>query len=231
MDLTFALLLVEPSRYHARLIERTLHQRCPDGRIVTVPSARAAISELSARCYDIAIIDYDLEEFDGIELLQLIRREAAELPVILLSAHKCEQVASEAINYGAYDFLTKDDTYHLVLPRIIQDSLRRASLVRKNRELEDRLRSQDQVDGIALASATLAHEINNPLMTILGVTDLLSQCPAFADPSSREKLRVIEESARRIRSAVLKLSRMSEPEVVHTAGGLLLEASSRSNRD
>jgi DNA-binding NarL/FixJ family response regulator len=231
MDLTFALLLVEPSRYHSRLIERTLHLRCPDGRIVSVQTAQAAMAELTTRSFDIAIIDCDLEELSGLELLQLIRRETTELPVILLSTHKCEQAASEAINYGAYDFLAKDDTYHLVLPRIIQDSLRRASLVRKNRELEERLKAQEQTDAIALATATLAHEINNPLMTILGVTDLLRGNPAFADQSSKDKLRAIEESARRIRSAVLRLSKMSEPTVVSTSGGLILDTVTRSSRE
>ncbi len=231
MDLTFALLLVEPSRYHARLIERTLHQRCPDGRIVTVQTARQALYELAERPYDIAVIDFEVDGYDGLELLQLIRREAAELPVILLSARKCEQAATEAINYGAYDFLAKDDTYHLMLPRIIQDALRRASLVRKNRELEERLRSQDQLDAISLASATLEHEINNPLMTIIGLTDLLKQQPAFADKASHDKLRVIEESAKRIRHAVRKLAHSSEPTVVSTAGGLILESSRSSTRD
>lgn len=231
MDLTFALLLVEPSRYHARLIERTVHQRCPDGRIVTVQTAQQALYELSVRPYDISIIDFELDGYDGLELLQLIRREAAELPVILLSAHTCEQAASEAINYGAYDFLTKDDTYHLVLPRIIQDSLRRASLVKKNRELEDRLRSHDQLDALALATATLEHEINNPLMTILGTTDLLKGHPFFADQSARDKLRAIEESARRIRTAVRKFSQREAPSVVSSSGGLILDVVKQSTHD
>jgi DNA-binding NtrC family response regulator len=231
MDLSFALLLVEPSRYHTRLIERTLHMRCPECHIVSIQTAHAAVNELSTRRFDIAVIDYDLREFDGLELLQLIRREAIDLPVILLSEKTCEQAASEAINYGAYDFLTKDDTYHLMLPRIIQESLRRASLVRKNRELEERLRSREETDTLALASAMLAHEINNPLMTILGVTDLLSRHPAFADQSSSDKLQAIETSARRIRSAVLKLTRIGEPSVVETAGGLMLELSNRASSD
>jgi DNA-binding NarL/FixJ family response regulator len=198
---------------------------------VSIQTAHAAVNEIATRRFDIAVLDYDLREFDGLELLQLIRREAIDLPVVLLSERTCEQAASEAINYGAYDFLTKDDTYHLMLPRIIQESLRRAALIRKNRELEERLQTREGTEAIALASATLAHEINNPLMTILGVTDLLSRHPAFADRSSCDKLRAIELSARRIRSAVLKLTRMAEPSVVDTAGGLLLETSKRSSND
>ncbi len=223
MDQSYAILLVEPSRYHARLIERTLHNRCPECHVVAIQTARAAINELATRRFDIALIDYELQEFDGLELLQLIRRESIDLPVILLSDRSCEQAATEAINYGASDFLTKDDTYHLILPRVIHEALRRAALVRKNRELEEKLRTHDEADAIALTSATLAHEINNPLMTILGLTDLLSQHPALADQSSADKLQAIEESAQRIRRAVLKLTRAGETKVVETAGGLLLD--------
>lgn len=58
---------------------------------------------------------------------------------------------------------------------------------------------------VAAVWATLNHEINSPLTTILGNAQLLKLSPLARDPEIRRKLIAIEREAVRIRNVVSRL--------------------------
>src|SRR5207237_9506046 len=76
-------------------------------------------------------------ELDGLQLLEVIRREEPPVPVVMISGHGTIDTAVSAIKTGAYDFIEKPfkaDRLLLVVDRAIEaDRLRRenASLRRR----------------------------------------------------------------------------------------------------
>lgn len=56
---------------------------------------------------DLAIVDLQLENTDGISLMQMIQAECAGLPVIILTAHGSIESAVDAMKKGAFNYLTK----------------------------------------------------------------------------------------------------------------------------
>ncbi len=56
---------------------------------------------------DCIVSEYDLPETDGLEFLERVRAEYAELPFILFTGSGSESVASEAISAGATDYVQK----------------------------------------------------------------------------------------------------------------------------
>jgi DNA-binding response OmpR family regulator len=205
------------------LMRRALLDRYPDATVTVITESAPALKEVRERRHDVAVLEYELHGLDGLNLLELIRQEDVDLPVIVISSHRSEQLASEAINFGAADFVVKENSYHLVLPRLILEALRRQTLIKRNRELEERLKASECVSAMSMTVATLAHEINNPLTTIMGVAELLTKDDTLRERGAKRKLKLIQRSANRIRAALHRLSDLQSPTVRHTESGPIVE--------
>jgi CheY-like chemotaxis protein len=57
--------------------------------------------------FDLVLTDYRMAELNGLELLQQIKRQAPETPVILTTAYATIENAVAAMKAGAYDYLVK----------------------------------------------------------------------------------------------------------------------------
>ncbi len=98
-----------------------------------------ALDAVRQRRPALVILDVWLQgsELDGLQLLDIIRREEPPVPVVMISGHGTIDTAVSAIKTGAYDFIEKPfkaDRLLLVVDRAIEaDKLRRenASLRRR----------------------------------------------------------------------------------------------------
>ena len=98
-----------------------------------------AVDAVRHRRPALVILDVWLQgsELDGLQLLEVIRREEPPVPVVMISGHGTIDTAVSAIKTGAYDFIEKPfkaDRLLLVVDRAIEaDRLRRenASLRRR----------------------------------------------------------------------------------------------------
>ena len=57
--------------------------------------------------FECMVIDIDLPDTNGLEVQQTMRQRQPEIPIIVVSGHADESVASEAIREGAVTFLSK----------------------------------------------------------------------------------------------------------------------------
>jgi len=75
--------------------------------VVEAEDGRAALDLLSRGVPRLAIVDIWMPEVDGIELVQRMRTEAPEVPIIVMSGHGTIETAVRVIRMGAFDFLEK----------------------------------------------------------------------------------------------------------------------------
>jgi PAS domain S-box-containing protein len=73
----------------------------------TCPSAFDALRLLGQERFDVIISDYEMPAMDGIEFLKKIRSDGNKTPFIIFTGRGREQVAIEALNYGADFYLQK----------------------------------------------------------------------------------------------------------------------------
>jgi len=66
-----------------------------------------AIKKISAKGYDLMILDYKLPDMTGINLLAEVRRMDPELKVIMISAYGSSHVKAMAKHHGVKTFLDK----------------------------------------------------------------------------------------------------------------------------
>jgi two-component system nitrogen regulation response regulator NtrX len=96
-----------------------------------------ALTQIGARRPNLVFLDIWLQgsRLDGLQLLDSIKKEHAELPVVMISGHGNIETAVAAIKQGAYDFIEKPfkaDRLVLVAQRALENSrLRREVKVLK----------------------------------------------------------------------------------------------------
>ncbi len=69
--------------------------------------AREALKEIEKNNYDLIVSDIRMPELDGFNILKLAKRQNKEALVIFMTAYASLESAIQAINLGAYDYLTK----------------------------------------------------------------------------------------------------------------------------
>jgi DNA-binding NtrC family response regulator len=62
---------------------------------------------LKEKPYDLVISDLKMPLVDGIDLIDIIRQIDAQLPIVIITAYGTLETAEEAVEKGAYDFITK----------------------------------------------------------------------------------------------------------------------------
>ncbi|ARN84144.1 nitrogen assimilation response regulator NtrX [Candidatus Nucleicultrix amoebiphila] len=97
----------------------------------------AAIEAIKERRPSLVVLDIWLGDsrFDGLKVLEIIRKDHSDLPIVMMSGHGTIETAVEAIKRGAYDFIEKPfKTDRLML--VIERAIEAARLRRENQELK-----------------------------------------------------------------------------------------------
>lgn len=107
--------------------------------------ADQALASVGARRPSLVILDIWLQgsRLDGLQLLDELKRDHPNLPVVMISGHGNIETAVAAIKKGAYDFIEKPfKTDRLLL--LVERAIEAARLRRENEEL--RLRAGGEVE-------------------------------------------------------------------------------------
>src|SRR6202166_350516 len=91
------------------------------------PDSDDALAAIAARRPNLVFLDIWLQgsKLDGLQLLDVVKHEHPELPVVMISGHGNIETAVAAIKHGAYDFIEKPfkaDRLVLVAERALETS-------------------------------------------------------------------------------------------------------------
>ena len=106
--------------------------------LITFSDAEEALQKISAQedfC-DVILSDLRLPKMSGVELTLALIEKGITIPIIIMTAHRSAEVALEAIDAGAYDFVVKP----LHFPQL-QVSVERALHLNKIRDENQALRA------------------------------------------------------------------------------------------
>lgn len=110
------ILLVEDEAEMAGLLKSALQKH---GMLLdAVPSLAIAREALRQPHYDLVLLDRQLPDGDGIEVVEMMRARQLELPVILLTARGTLEDRVAGLNGGADDYLVKPFAIEELLARI-----------------------------------------------------------------------------------------------------------------
>ncbi len=75
--------------------------------VLTAGNGHEALELLGREAVDLVVSDVNMPEMDGLELLQALRRQQPQLPVLLITAYGSISKSVEAMRCGAVDYLVK----------------------------------------------------------------------------------------------------------------------------
>jgi two-component system nitrogen regulation response regulator NtrX len=109
----------------------------------TAGDSESALAAVRARRPQLVVLDIWLQgsKLDGIEVLDAIKREQHDLPVVMISGHGTVETAVASIKKGAYDFIEKPFKADRLL-HVVERALESARLKREIQELK--LKSGDE---------------------------------------------------------------------------------------
>ena len=211
------ILLVDDDPDISRLVQHVLAANGL-GRATEVTTGREAI--IHSPDADIVLLDHQLPDTSGLDVLAAIRAQPSPPAVILVTAHGNEAFAASALRLGADDYLAKDAALAELLPQILER-------VRRNRELRKALAAAEQdlmraerIAAIGEMMVTLHHEINNPLMAAFADVDLLLADLRGKEDQRRQGLESIRHALRRIRDILQRIGELREARSKEYLGGV-----------
>lgn len=108
---------------------------------------KGALAELEQEYYSLVITDVNLPDGDGLELLDIIKKNHPQTVVIVITGYGTIESAVKAIKQGAYEYLTKpivDDELRLA----VEKAIKQQSLLSENENLRLQLEQKYRLENI-----------------------------------------------------------------------------------
>jgi DNA-binding NtrC family response regulator len=146
------ILIVEDEAKMRRLLELNLGE---DGfQTLSAPDVETGIELLRQNSVDLVLTDLKLPGMGGLEFLQTIKRQNANLPVVVMTAYGSVETAVEAMKAGASDYVLKP--FSLAEMRmIVHKELDVRKLREENRSLREALGHRYEYPNIVARSSKM----------------------------------------------------------------------------
>lgn len=106
-------------------------------QVITADSGLAALDLIAAQTFDLALLDLNLGDISGTEVLAALHRQSPDTIAIMLTAYGSLETAVEALRQGAHDYLFKP------CPTVdLRESIRQGLLKRQRAKRQRQLLKQ-----------------------------------------------------------------------------------------
>jgi two-component system NtrC family response regulator len=147
-----SILLIDDDESLRRVTEYNLSLKGFD--VITAHSGRQGLEKFKIYSPDIVVSDVKLGDMNGLDLLERIKKESPDTPVIIITAFGSIEMAVQTMHKGAFNFITKPfDRDTLILS--CEKALELKGLRSKTRHLTKEVNRLTGTAGIVTASSTM----------------------------------------------------------------------------
>ncbi len=162
--------------------------------VALCPSGNDAVQEVEERGVDVLLVDKNLPDVNGLELIRHARGHTPDVEAIVITGYASLDTALAAMELGVFDYIVKPPKDIFEVRRKVHRAFERQQLARenarllgelqvKNVELEaalDELKDTqaeliqaEKLAGIGTLASGVAHEISSPLFGVMGLAEAI----------------------------------------------------------
>lgn len=166
--------------------------------IVAVASGEEAVAAVLQEAYPVVILDLCMEGLSGIETLKRLKQVRETQNVIILTAFQTLESAVDALNMGAFCYLTKPFEQARLREAVARGFDAFDHQVLREKEMKERL-----IHVHDAFFSLLCHEFNTPMNIVLGFSDLLAS--AISDPEQSSWVEEIRKSGSHLHDILMEI--------------------------
>ena len=203
-------LVVEDNQVDRRMLESMLTESKTSTAFLKLTNDfRTAQEALYAHEFDVVVLDLNLPDCHGLETLQKISEINANVAIVVNTGVYEDELGLQTLSIGAQDFLIKGKYNAYVLNKVLHYALERKRLERELKNAYDLLKEDqsqliqsEKMKVVGSLASGIAHEVKNPLATILyGITYLSEQISA-SDPKIKNVVDTIKEATHKANTII-----------------------------
>jgi DNA-binding response OmpR family regulator len=196
-----SILLVEDNPGDRRLIcEMLTEARSATFDLKHADRLQTGLEHLVDSRVDVVLSDLGFPDSQGLETLSKIYAQVPEVPIVVLTGLNDEMLGVQAVNKGAQDYLIKGQVDANLLARTIRYAIERKQAEEREKQLHLQLNLSNRLASLGVMVEGIAHEINNPLVSVIGSAEMLM----YEDipENAREAAKTISDSAQQVANIV-----------------------------
>ena len=147
------ILVVDDEKDMLQLLKRSLTADL-DCMVETASSGERALHWLAEKSFDLVLADIRMPGMDGMELLELIKRQDPDQTVVMMTAFGQVETAVKAMKNGAFDFITKPFDHEALIIRL-EKALERSRLLKENQRLQRTCHEEHTLQSLIGKSAAM----------------------------------------------------------------------------
>ncbi len=158
--------------------------------VITAANGKSAIEKVKSDSPDLVLLDLNLPDINGKEILKRIRELNEDIAVIVITGHGGERVAIDLMKAGAMDFISKPFEIEILLGSI------KDTLILRDARVESK--KYGGVSSLEKFFPFLAHELRNPLHAISGALAIIQRRLDSRDEILARSTRIINEEVQHL---------------------------------
>jgi len=207
------ILIVEDSKLDSKILESMLKEDADStSTLKSTISLQGAMKLLQKNEFDVIILDLNLPDSEGEETLKHLNEQYPELAIVVNTGSYQDDVGLHTLSIGAQEFLIKGKytTYglnkalHYAIERKrLENELKRAYT--SLQETQSQLIQSEKLKVVGGLATGVAHEVKNPLATILYGVTYLSDHVKVNDDKYNKVVKTVKEATHRANDIITDL--------------------------
>jgi two-component system NtrC family sensor kinase len=136
-------------------------------QVVTAKVGREGLEKLSSENPDLLLVDLNLPDMSGIDILKTVHESESDVPVVLMAADGSQDVVLEALRLGVKDYIIKPFSAEEVVG-VIERTLTEARLRSEKEKLTDTLQHR-------LEQVTVLFGVSKSVVSLMDLEELLNR--------------------------------------------------------
>jgi signal transduction histidine kinase len=200
-----SILIIEDEEFYRNFLKKIVsaHHTCDE--VSTGDQAKAALRE---NRYDVVLYDLRLPGASGRDLVRYVKEEIdPDIMNIVITGYEQDWTPVEATEENVFFYLKKGSFHPDELLKTIDSALQVREARLREKEYVGRLITSEKIAQAGKLATGIAHEINNPLQSLVVIAEHFKERIAALDDSEDLKgdLHLLETGIERIRDVVKQL--------------------------